>query len=172
MEQESIILLKQLHPLVEPFALDAYSDAIAKTPTNVHPVITQTVRTFAQSDYLYSLGRTVVNPDGRSSIKPWGNIVTNARAGQSYHNYALALDFALFEDGKEEWIVDVNWMIVVECFKRKGFVWGGDFTNFKDDPHFEMRFGINWRDLLVMHNNNNFIAGTSFLNIQNNNSIA
>ena len=174
MEQQSILLLQQLHPLVMNYALDAYSDAITRTPTNVHPVITQTLRTFAQSDYLWQLGRTVINPDGKSAVKPYGNIVTKAKAGQSYHNYGLALDFAVFEDGKEEWVEDSNWMIVVDCFKKKGFKWGGDFYgDFKDAPHLEMRpNNINWRDLLVLHNDSNFIAGTNFVNIKSNSLIA
>lgn len=90
MEQQSIARLKLLHPAIRYDALDAYSDAVQKTPRGIHPYITETLRTFERSDFLYSLGRTIVNPDGKSSKKPMGNIVTNAKAGQSYHNFGLA----------------------------------------------------------------------------------
>lgn len=165
METQSIDRLKLLHPTLKNDALDAYADAIQKTPVGIHPYVVQTLRTFDESNYLYSLGRTKVNPDGKSSSNPMGNIVTNARAGQSYHNYGLALDFCIFDDGKQKWVVDNNWMIVVECFKRKGFAWGGDFSSFKDNPHLEKRFNYNWRSLLQMYNNKDFILGTTYLNI-------
>lgn len=166
MEQQSIERLKLLHPAIRNDALDAYSDAVQKTPKGIHPFITQTLRTFEESDFLYSLGRTRVNPDGKSSIKPMGNIVTNAKAGQSYHNFGLALDFVIFDDGKQSWIVDNNWMIVVECFKRKGFSWGGDFSGFKDNPHLEKKGKYNWRDLLVKYDNKDFIPPEiKYLNI-------
>lgn len=166
MEQESITRLKLLHPAIRNDALDAYSDAVQKTPNNIHPFITQTLRTFAESDYLYSLGRTVVNRSGKSSSKPFGNIVTNAQAGQSYHNYGLALDFVIWDDGQDDWVVDNNWMIVVECFKRKGFSWGGAFTGFHDNPHLENRpNNIDWRELLDKYNNNEFIDGTKYVRI-------
>jgi hypothetical protein len=43
-------------------------------------------------------------------------------------------------NGKLVWNVDKNWMIVVECFKEKGFSWGGDWKGkLKDYPHLEKR---------------------------------
>ena len=37
-------------------------------------------------------------------------------------------------------------MQVVEFFKSKGFVWGGDFKSLYDAPHFEVK-GFKWQDL-------------------------
>lgn len=51
--------------------------------------ITQGLRTFAEQDALYQQGRT----------KP-GKKVTNAKAGQSIHNYGFAVDICLIIDGK------------------------------------------------------------------------
>lgn len=166
MEQQSIARLKLLHPAIRYDALDAYSEAVQRTPIGIHPYITETLRTFERSDFLYSLGRTVVNPDGKSSKKPMGNIVTNAKAGQSYHNFGLAIDFVIWDDGKSSWIVDNNWMIVVECFKRKGFSWGGDFSSIKDNPHLEKRGKYSWRELLVKYNKKDFIDEPKYVNIQ------
>jgi hypothetical protein len=52
MEQTSIKRLKQLHPLIRQKALDAYAEAVKVTPVGVHPFITQTLRTFKESDTL------------------------------------------------------------------------------------------------------------------------
>lgn len=155
MEQTSIARLQLLHPAIRDKAIDAYIEAVRVTPAGVHPFITQTLRTFAESDALYAKGRT----------KP-GSIVTNAKAGQSYHNYGLALDFMMQINGKDSWVVDHNWMVVVNVFKQYGFTWGGDFKSILDQPHFEMRpNGINWRTLLNKYNAKDFIPGTQFVNI-------
>ncbi|SFE43156.1 peptidoglycan L-alanyl-D-glutamate endopeptidase CwlK [Paenibacillus algorifonticola] len=104
-------------------------------------VITQGYRSAAEQDALYAQGRT----------KP-GSIVTNARAGYSYHNFGVAIDFALLSsDGKQvHWDTKrdgdgdgtADWSEVVQEAKALGFAWGGDWTSFKDYPHFEMTFGI------------------------------
>lgn len=154
MEQLSIERLKLLHPKLRESGLAAYDEAVRKTPEGVHPLITQTLRTFEESNTLYAQGRT----------KP-GKIVTNARAGASYHNYGLALDFVLVVGGKVLWKVDENWMTVVKAFKDHGFFWGGDFKSLKDYPHFENRFGYTWRQLLAKHNSKDFIEGTNYVKL-------
>jgi len=151
----SLEKLNLLHPKIRQAALDAYAEAVKATPADVHPVIDQTYRSFEESDKLYQQGRTTP-----------GEIVSNSKAGQSYHNYSLALDFHLQIDGKDSWEVDHNWMIVVNIFKKHGFTWGGDFAgSFKDYPHLENKLGYNWRQLLTLHNSGDFIAGTNFVNI-------
>lgn len=153
---KSIDRLNQLHPQIRQAALDAYSESVAALPANIHPVITQTIRSFDESAKLFAQGRT----------EP-GKIVSNSKAGQSYHNYGLALDFVLQVNGSLSWNVDANWMVVVNIFKKHGFTWGGDFTgNFKDYPHLENKMGYNWRDLLKMHDEGKFIAGTNYLDIK------
>lgn len=160
MDTKSIQKLQALHPKVAAIAVAAYNEACQKTPANVHPYVVQGLRTFEESDALYALGRTKVNPDGKTAKKPKGNIVTNAKAGQSYHNYGLAFDIGILVDGKDVWTMNP---IVTEVFKAHGFEWGGDFKTLLDEPHFEMRFGHNWRDLLASHNAKKFIKGTEFV---------
>ena len=110
--------------------------------------ITFTLRTFAEQDALYQQGRTKPGPK-----------VTNAKAGQSLHNYGVALDFALIIDGKvaswdakKDWDGDKqsDWMEVVTIFKRHGWEWGGDWRTFKDMPHFQKTFGYTWQKLLAL----------------------
>lgn len=165
MEKISIARIQAMHPKVMDIALAAYNEAVKITPIGIHPFVTQAMRTFEESNNLYALGRTKINPDGKSAAKPFGNIVTNAPGGSSYHNYGLALDFVIQVNGKENWNVDKNWMMVVNVFKSHGFTWGGDFKSLVDNPHFEMTFGHNWRDLLAKHNAGDFIPGTTFVNI-------
>ncbi|MBU9705935.1 M15 family metallopeptidase [Paenibacillus sp. AK121] len=108
-------------------------------------VITQGLRTIDEQNGLYAQGRS----------KP-GQIVTNARGGYSYHNFGVAIDFALLlpdgknvswdmrRDGDGDGIAD--WNEVVAEAKRIGWNWGGDWRSFKDYPHFEMTFGLSTAD--------------------------
>jgi peptidoglycan LD-endopeptidase CwlK len=137
----SLQRLNLLHPLIREDAIKAYNEAVKNTPVGVHPVIVQTLRTFEEQDLLYQKGRTRPGPK-----------VTNAKPGSSYHQYGLAIDFCLQVNGKLVWVVNKDWMIVVECFKKYGFAWGGDWKgSFKDYPHVEKSFGYGWKDLLALY---------------------
>lgn len=151
----SIAQIETLHPKLRAIALEAYQEAVSATPMHVHPVITQGYRTFEESDKLYQQGRTTP-----------GEKVTDAKAGQSWHNYGLAVDFCLQVNGKENWTVDANWMTVVNIFKKHGFTWGGDWTGgFKDYPHLEMKFGHTISDMLTKYKAKDFIPGTEYINL-------
>lgn len=129
--------LTGLHPVVRS-AATALIERCYKL--NISILITQGLRTIAEQDALYAQGRT----------KP-GAIVTNARGGYSYHNFGLAVDFALLlpngssvswdmcRDGNNNQIAD--WQEVVKEAKGLGFEWGGDWTSFKDYPIFKWRLG-------------------------------
>jgi RHS repeat-associated protein len=102
--------------------------------------MTQAFRTFAEQDALYAQGRT----------KP-GKIVTKAHGGRSYHNYGLAFDIVMMDNGKTP-----NWSVLpsqaVEIATDLGFEWGGNWINFKDYPHFQMVFGQTIKQLQSVHN--------------------
>ncbi len=69
-------------------------------------------------------------------------------------------------DGHDDDVVGPHWMQVVSIMEKYGMTWGGNFPEgFHDNPHFENKFGHNWRDLLVLHNTGNFIPGTTYVNI-------
>jgi len=138
-DEISLGKLGLLHPSIRCEAIDAYNKAVRTTPKGVHPVITDTLRTFEQQAKLYAQGRTTPGP-----------IVTQSKPGQSFHNYGLALDFALQINGKLVWTVDANWMKVVSCFKEMGFTSGLDWQGFKDAPHLQKSFGKTWKQLLSL----------------------
>lgn len=127
-----------LHPVVLAAATALIERCYAR---GVPILITQGLRTIAEQNALYEQGRT----------KP-GAIVTNARGGYSYHNFGMAVDFALLLpngssvswdmklDGNKNNVAD--WQEVVQEAKKLGLEWGGDWTSFKDYPHFQMVFGL------------------------------
>lgn len=156
METKSIERLHLLHPICRDKALLAYNEAVKATPVGVHPFIDQTYRTFDESDKLYAQGRTTP-----------GEIVSNAKGGQSWHNYGLALDFHLQINGKDVWDENnASWKVVVNIFKQHGFTWGGDFAgNFKDYPHLEYKHGYTLAQVQELHSKGDFINATTYLNL-------
>lgn len=91
--------------------------------------VAQGYRSIAEQNRLYAQGRTLPGP-----------IVTNARGGQSNHNRGIAVDlFQYSRDGTQALFRnDQAFQVIVAAMKRHGFSWGGDWTSFKDYPHFEL----------------------------------
>lgn len=119
--------IEDLHPSVQPLI----KQLVGKKFGDWEAYITCTLRTPAEQDTLYAQGRT----------KP-GNIVTNARGGQSMHNYGVAADFA-FKNAK--WQVSWNPTLFTQlgAFARTiGLEWGGDWKSFPDKPHFQYTGGL------------------------------
>jgi peptidoglycan L-alanyl-D-glutamate endopeptidase CwlK len=83
----SIARVKLLHPAVRDEVARLIGAIEATWPVNMAIRIVQGLRTIDEQNALYAQGRT----------KP-GNKVTNAKGGSSYHNYGLAVDFALLYD--------------------------------------------------------------------------
>ncbi len=173
MDQHSINQLNLLHPYdqVRAAAIEGYNKAVKDTPINVHPVIDESLRSWDRSDALYKLGRTVVNPDGKSIRQPMGNIVTNAPGGYSWHNFGLAFDFYLLINGHQFYPADAeaaknnkSWMIVVNIFKDMGWRWGGEFgIKLQDAPHLENQCGTSLSNLRALHKAGKFIDGTNYI---------
>ena len=67
-----------------------------------------------------------------------GNKVTNARCGQSPHNYSMpgigAADVYEFKDGKILY-KNPNWDRIGQIAVEVGLEWGGNWKSFKDRPH-------------------------------------
>ncbi len=117
-------------------------------------LITQGLRTWQEQDALFAQGRT--DP---------GKIVTNARGGQSYHNFGLAFDIVpldaqnqpiwdttndawkiaqeigLLHAGSSDSRLDPSFVASVSA-QDLGLTWGGTFTTIKDIPHYELTGGV------------------------------
>lgn len=131
-----------LHPVVA--AKQAELEAAARQ-AGIEILVTDGFRSKEEQDALYRRGRT----------EP-GSVVTKVKGGDSYHNYGLAIDFALrTKDGKVVWDMKLDgnrngtsdWTEVVAIAKQLGFTWGGDWTSFPDYPHLQMDFGYSIREL-------------------------
>jgi len=126
--------LAKVHPAVATRAR-AMIELLAHSGIQI--LITQGLRTWDEQDALYAKGRTAA---------PIGNkyIVTKAKGGQSYHNFGLAVDIVVLDAiGKMDW--DVNhpgWAAASKAGKSLGLEWGGDWTGFKDLPHYQFTNGL------------------------------
>jgi len=86
------------------------------------------IRTYAEQDALYRKGRF-----GSKEKK-----VTNAKGGQSNHNFGLAWDVGIFENGKyiqtDTKYKQLSQRVVGTL---PNLEWGGNWRSFKDFPHYE-----------------------------------
>jgi len=95
-------------------------------------LITSTYRDNASQNVLYEQGRTTP-----------GKKVTNAKAGQSWHNYRCAVDVVPVVAGKPRWgVKDEVWQQVGALGKAAGLEWAGDWKKFKEYPHFQYTGGL------------------------------
>ncbi len=126
----------KLHPIVK-----TQADRLVELTKEkgIRILITDSFRSADEQDALYRKGRDA-----------GGAVVTNAKGGQSFHNFGLALDFALLtQDGSASWDMEADmngngksdWMEVVSIAKSLHFEWGGDWEQFPDYPHLQMTFG-------------------------------
>lgn len=98
-------------------------------------IITSTYRDAQSQNELYAQGRT----------KP-GKRVTNARAGESWHNWRCAADFVPIAGGKAQWNNDALWNRCGAIAERCGLEWAGRFVKFREKAHVEYHPGITLAD--------------------------
>jgi len=129
--------------------------------------IVQGLRTFDEQAAIYAQGRTTP-----------GKIVSNAKAGSSYHNYGLAIDIAQLDRGQVNWKFDYGKLQKIA--RDMDIVWGADWDNdgktkaqgdkdehLVDMPHFQISFGYTWQTLLTIYNAHGFLPGTKYLRLPN-----
>ena len=153
-DQKTLERIQLLHPKLRDEALELYDEIVASLTGSAICRFAYTLRTFAEQDALFAQGRS----------KP-GKRVTNAKGGQSYHNYGLAIDIVLLVDKDKNGTFETaawdlktdfdgdkkaDWMEVVQIFKRYGYEWGGDWK-FVDAPHFQKTFGKSIYELRALH---------------------
>ena len=116
------LFLKQIQPI-----LDKHK---------VRAEVISGLRSWQQQAALYARGRTTP-----------GKRVTNAPAGSSWHNYGLAIDLGLFRDGvyldeREPRTADAIYREIAVVARSLYIEWAGDWTSFKETPHFQYRPNI------------------------------
>ena len=130
----SNVRISLLHPNVRDIFRKFIDDC--ETELKIQLRITQGLRTFAEQTALYAQGRTLP-----------GKIVTYAPAGESYHNYGLAIDVVPIAGGIPQWTFDFKKLL---GFMPEGMVAGETFVH-ADNDHFEFTFGMNWSYLLTKY---------------------
>lgn len=119
-------LRPEIRPMVNAFLTDCVADCI-------DILVTCTSRTMEEQAALYAQGRTAP-----------GRIVTNAKPGQSAHNYGLAIDVVPIMNGKPDWDGEHPiWQKIGALGQLRGLQWlGAPGSPFKEMAHFQHS---NWR---------------------------
>lgn len=166
-DSKTLERIQLLHPALRAEATAIYNEICEALKGSAICRFAYTLRSFKEQDDLYAQGRT----------KP-GTKVTNAKGGQSYHNYGLAIDIVLLKDvdgnGTFEtasWETNkdfdkdgiADWQEVVAIFKRHGWECGGDWK-FTDTPHFQKTFGLSISRLQELYDAGKFLPNSNYLN--------
>ncbi len=154
MDKITLERIKTAHPKIRKQLEEIYTEICSRLTGRSMCRFAFVYRTNEEQDALYAQGRTTK-----------GKVVTNARGGQSYHNYGLAVDIVLitdtdgngsFETASWDRFKDFDgdgksdWAEVVYVFKMFGWEWGGDWRRFPDYPHFQKPMGYTIADLMKM----------------------
>ena len=93
--------------------------------------IISATRTYEEQNQLFRQGR-YGNPGCR---------VTNARGGQSNHNFAIAWDIGIFAEGTYLKGITAYENAARACL-IDDLVWGGTWQTFRDTPHYQLANGL------------------------------
>ena len=124
--------IKDLHQKVQPLC-EKFLDECKKSGIDI--LVTSTYRDVASQNALYAQGRTTP-----------GHIVTNARGGQSFHQFRVAFDTVPVICGKPVWDAMQVWLSIGHIGKSCGLEWAGDWKSFPEKPHFQFTGGLSLRD--------------------------
>ncbi|MEI8044235.1 MAG: M15 family metallopeptidase [Verrucomicrobiota bacterium] len=100
--------------------------------------ITSGLRTYAEQDALYAQGRTAPGPK-----------VTNARAGESWHNFGCAWAITLFKDGAPVY-ESPYYRTCAEIGRDQGLDCGLFWKGLRDEPHYNLEIGLTMQQMREM----------------------
>ena len=124
--------LEDLHPKVAAMAKELITRCQAE---GIDLLVTSTYRDAEAQASLYAQGRT----------KP-GKIVTNAKPGESFHNWWVAFDVVPLRHGKPVWNTTGSdgelWEQVGILGESVGLEWAGRWRKFREMPHFQFTGGL------------------------------
>lgn len=98
-------------------------------------IITSTYRDHESQQALYNQGRTTP-----------GKKVTNAKPGQSFHNWRVAFDFVPVVNGKAQWNDTDTFTRCGEIAESLGLEWAGRWKSFKELAHCQFTGGLTLAD--------------------------
>lgn len=124
--------LEDLHPIVEGMCRKFINEC---HKVDIDILITSTYRDFESQNALYAQGRTGV-----------GKKVTNAKGGESFHNYRVAFDFVPVINGKAQWDDLARIKLCGQIAKACGLEWAGDWVKFKEYLHCQHTNGLTLKD--------------------------
>ena len=131
-----MVTSRKIDDLILPAKLRALMFIHACKEAGIDVLVTCTYRDAETQDLCYAQGRT----------KP-GKIVTNARGGESFHQYRVALDVVPLIAGKPVWDgVDPVWERIGAIGKACELEWAGRWTHFRELPHFQFTGGLTIAD--------------------------
>jgi len=141
LDQPSIERLALIYPDIRVRIIRVYNDIC--NHYGLQMKCTQGLRSFAEQDALFAQGRTAP-----------GEIVTDARGGESMHNYGCGLDSAFM--GPDPYLKDNKnqkffWNEYGRFCKLHGLFWGGDFFHNPDRPHAQLTYGQSLGDLKALY---------------------
>ena len=167
-DQITLQRIEDIHPKLRTELHAIYNEICTAFPGQTGVRFVQVFRSFPEQDALYAQGRTKPGPK-----------VTDAKGGQSYHNYGLGVDFCLLFDKNNDGHISsdeiiwnrntdldkdklIDWMEVVKIFTKYGWTWGASWSDY---PHFEKPFGYKVSKLLAKYKAGDFIPGTKYVNL-------
>lgn len=128
-----------LHPELQKRLNLLFAAYLAKYPNAPQPKIAQTTRSAREQTEDYAKGRTTPGP-----------IITNAKAGQSLHNYQPGLAFDVFFEVDGKYSTDESLYANLGALAPSvDLNWGGSWIHSKDTPHFQPLNGgtlYTWED--------------------------
>ena len=124
--------LEDLHPAVEKLARAFVTKCAA---AGVDVLITSTYRDHESQAALFAQGRTTP-----------GKIVTNARPGQSWHNWRCAFDFVPLVNGKAQWNDAATFDRCGLIAESVGLEWAGRWKRFRELAHCQYTGGLTLAD--------------------------
>ena len=129
--------IEDLHPKVQAMA----TAFIAKCRANgIDVLITSTYRDLESQQALYDQGRSI------ASKARGEKIVTNAKAGQSFHNWRVAFDFVPIVCGKACWNDTSVFERCGAIAESVGLEWAGRWKTFKELAHCQYTGGLTLAD--------------------------
>lgn len=154
-DDKTVRNIKKLHPNLVKEAFGIYNEILAR---GVKVRFYSSLVSFKEQNLLYAEGRTKS-----------GKIKTFERAGQSFSNYGLALNFCLLSEKEKPVYLNSNiklddntqrhWAEILTVFKMFEWEWGGEFKFLPKPNYVQKTFGLSIPELLKRHQNADYKNG-------------